>query len=273
MKRIVLVLPLALISGLETRNGAPTAKSTTAPLPVLLVAVGDAPLPTQDDMARLVKADPLAALEACLARYHREVKGYSAVFEKHDIPGNDGLKKEVADIHFRDKPHSVYMAWTEGMGRAEAVLFVEDENENRMLVRPAGRLLRRLIVSRPVDGDPADAGLFNLRQFGFKRTTERTVKEWRQLREKGELQVEYLGVKRLKEAGDCPCWVWRQLVKKPGADRIAQVFVWIDTATWLQVGTELKDARGKPLGSYYFRNVKLNPKFQKGQFQREGLKP
>ena len=83
-----------------------------------------------------------------------------------------------------------------------------------MLIRPSGRLARLVagkVVTRPVDGsDARSAGRYTLKQFGFKRTTERIVKEWRQAQEKGTLQVEFLGVKRLKEAGGRPCWTWRQ---------------------------------------------------------------
>lgn len=269
MHRTLLLLPLTLISGLEAGYLEPAPPT---PAPVAVAADNAAPLPTPADMERLAKTDALAVLEACLTRYDREVKGYSATFEKHDIGGKT-KKKEVAAIHFRDKPHSVHLTWNEGMGRAEAVLFVEGENSNQMLVRPSGRLLRRFIVSRAVDGEPAESGLFTLQQFGFKRTTERTVKEWRQLREKGALSVTFLGVKPLKQAGDRPCWTWLQVVKTPGADRIKDVIVSVDTATWLQVGTELKDTKGDLLGSYYFRDVKLNPQFKKTQFQRAALNP
>ena len=60
-------------------------------------------------------------------------------------------------------------------------------------------------------------------------------------------------------------------MKKPGAGRHQEVVVSIDTETWLQVGTVLKDEKGKLLGSYYFRDVKLNPTFKKGQFQRRAM--
>ena len=45
----------------------------------------------------------------------------------------------------------------------------------------------------------------------------------------------------------------------------------IDTERWLQVGTELR--RGDVLiGSYYYRDLELNPAFPPGTFTMPGLK-
>ena len=274
MHRFLLVLPLAPVMGLKTGNVEVTPST---PQTLTLLADKQAALPTQADMEKLVKSDPSAALEACLSRYDREIKGYSATFQKQDFTDGRLQPTEVTEIHFREKPHSVYMVWKQGTRKAERVLFVEGENDNQMLARPAGRIARLAagnVVARPVDGtDARSAGRYTLQQFGFKRTTEPLVKVWRQAREKGELQVEFLGVKRLKEAGDRPCWTWRSLGKKPDAQGISEVVVSVDTENWLQVGTVLKNEKGGLLGSYYFRDLKLNPEHKKDQFKRAALMP
>ena len=73
------------------------------------MADSSAALATQAEMERLVKANPVAALEACLKRYNREVKGYSAMFQKQDFTDGRLQPTEVTEICFREKPLSVYM--------------------------------------------------------------------------------------------------------------------------------------------------------------------
>lgn len=276
MHRFLFVLPLAIGLSVSTGDVRETPRPAE-PSPSLAAADSGAALPKQAEMERLAKADPLALLEASLNRYAREVKGYSATFQKQDFTDGRLQPTEMTEIHFREKPHSIFMVWKEGGRRAERVLFVEGENNNQMLIRPAGRVARLVagdVVTRDVAGpDARSAGRYTLQQFGLRRTAERTAKEWREAREKGTLQVEYLGVKRLAEAGDRPCWTWRRLLKKPDANGIGEVVISLDTETWLQVGTVLRDPKGQLLGAYYFRDLKLNPDHKKEQFQRAALTP
>ena len=46
----------------------------------------------------------------------------------------------------------------------------------------------------------------------------------------------------------------------------------VDTQTWLLVGTVLRGEDGQLIGEYYFRDIRLNPKFDKDQFTREAVK-
>src|SRR5262249_8161213 len=74
----------------------------------------DGKLPSQSEMGKLAGSNPVAFLKACLARYNREVKGYSLIFQKQERIGGKLEKKELLDVKFREKPFSVYMRWLEG---------------------------------------------------------------------------------------------------------------------------------------------------------------
>jgi outer membrane lipoprotein-sorting protein len=80
-------------------------------------------------------------------------------------------------------------------------------------------------------------------------------------------------VKRIPEVGDRDCYVLHRICAKPELDGVKDVTIYVDAETWLQVGSVLKDDKGLLIGSYYFRDIKLNPEFKKDQFTPAGLNP
>jgi len=273
MYRLLLCMPLCVVLAPNYADRATDAKPTAVPV----IADDGSALPTNEKMERLAKEDILAFLENCLRRYNRDVKGYSGTFQKQELIGGKLFPTEVIDIHYRDKPHSVYFEWKQGMPQAERVLFVEGENDNKLLARPASKAARFLagdVVARDVEGSEARAsGRYSLREFGLKNSTGRTLVDWRAAKEAKDLKTEFAGIKKVKEAGDVECFTIRRTSEKPDKTGTADVTLYFDTKNWLQVGTVLKDEKGNLLGAYYFRDLKLNPEFKKDQFQRAALIP
>jgi hypothetical protein len=271
MRRILLCLPLCLVMGSDRPQFQQVAEKPPK------VKDDGAPLPKAEDLARLVKDSPLTMFENCLKRYDREVKGYRAILQKQEFIDGKLYPTEVIEVCFREQPHSVYMAWKEGTRRAERVLYVKGENKDKMLCRPAGKAARFIagdVVEREVDGsDARAAGRYTLNEFGMKIGLARTHADWSVAREERDLQTEYLGIKKLKEAGDLPCYAVRRTQKKPDRDGVAECTIYIDSKNWLPVGTVLKDEKGNLIGAYYWRDIELNPKFKKDQFEKSALTP
>jgi hypothetical protein len=218
--------------------------------------------------------DPLAFLEKCLERYDQTgIQGYSCTFQKQERVNGKLMPSEDVEVFFRTKPHSIFMRWLRGAQRAAAVLYVEGENKNQMLVHPtgvAGTFVK--VVSRDPEGAEArQAGRYPITQFGLKKTLERTIKDWKAARDKGTLQVAYLGVRKVHEAGDRLCYTIRRTIAQPEKDGLAQVTVYLDKETWFQVGTVLKGEENKLLGEYLFRDIQLNPKLKPNQFESSAL--
>ncbi len=269
MRRLVLCLPVCLmfISGLSSTE--PPSSSTFRD-----VADDGTPLPSEAAMERLAKTDPIAFLETCIRRYDREVKGYTATLRKQERIEGQLERSEVIDVAFREKPFSVLLRWKEGARRASATLYVKGENKDHLLVRPAGILsVAGIVVRDPNGSDAKKGGRYPLTEFGIKIGTQRTLASWENARKDKGLHVEYLGVKRIKEAGDRPCWVLRRSqYKKPEEEGISELTVYIDKETWLQVGSIIKGEEGRLIGEYFFRDIKLNPRFEPGTFMRKALK-
>jgi len=250
-------------------------------MPTFAESVADdssSPLPATAEMERLAKDDPIAFLENCLRRYQREVKGYTCTFQKQERINDRLQRTEVIEVAFREEPYSVLFRWVEGARLAERALYVEGENDGMLLVRPEGRLARRVagdIVTREPEGrDAKQSSRYTLKEFGLKKGALRTLHSWKSAKERNALHLEFLGEKKLKEAGDRLCWVLhRDRYPKPEEDGITEVTIYIDKETWLQVGAVLKGEDGKLIASYYFRDVKLNPDFKADQFTKTALTP
>ena len=242
-------------------------------------AVKDAggPLPSQADMEKLARTNPVAFLENCLRKHAREVKGYTLKLHKQENIGGRINPAEVIDVSFRDQPHSVLFIWQDGARLAERVLYVAGENGGMMLARPKGAVARLVagdVAKREVNGDDAkQSGRYTLAQFGFRKAEERTLQAWRKAQEEQTLNVEYLGLKKVPEVGDRTCFVMRRINKTPDPDGVKETTFYVDAENWLQTGAVSKDETGLLVGSYFFRDVKLNPTFGKDQFTPAALKP
>lgn len=271
MRRLWLCLPLcfALIPAIPRPE---PARRETPPLPE--VADRGGRLPDGPAMERLARTDPVAVLENCLRRYAREVKGYQAALLKQERIGGKLQRGEVIDVLFREGPFSVRLDWREGARLARRTLYVRGENNDRLLVLPT--ILPGLlgVVERDPRGPEARrSGRYPLTEFGMKIGTQRVLAGWEEARKQGSLHVEYLGESRVREAGDRPCWVLRRTGYARADDEgIAELTVYVDRESWLQVGSVLRGADGQVIGSYFFRDVRLNPPFRDDDFTRAALK-
>jgi len=222
----------------------------------------------------LPEKDPLLFLEKSLAHYQElGIKGYTALLHKQERIGGELKPSEEITIFYRENPHSVLMLWQKGERKATSALFVEGENEGMMLAHPsgfAGKLVT--FVRRDPEGDDArQSGRYSIKELGLKEALQRTLKAWKAAREEGKLQVEYLGVKKVQEVGNRPCYVLRRTNTRPEEDGVVEGKFYYDKDTLLQVGTVLKGQGGKLVGEYFFRDIQLNPTFKADQFQSSAL--
>jgi hypothetical protein len=250
--------------------GAYPASLPWAPVASLGSRPGAVPL------ENLLHNQPLAFLEMSLERYEEEVQGYTCTMLKRErIRGklHPPTGYEKVEAHFREEPFSVLMNWKENAQQAQKVLYVEGENNGKMLVRPTGFLLSALVVSRDVNGpDARDAGHYTPDQFGVYLAMQRSVNAMRAAQARGKLHVRYEGVVTLAEVGDRPCYKFvRTPYEPPEQQGVNHLTLYIDRDTWLQVGSTLKDEAGQLIGEYFFRDIELNPRFAPSQFQRGAI--
>jgi hypothetical protein len=226
-------------------------------------------------LRKLPFGDPLVFLEKCMERYDREVQGYECIMMKQDRVGKRLNSPEIIRAYFKERPFSVFMRWLQGGHGALCVLYVQGKYNNKMLVLPS--ILPGLIKVKEYDPEGKEAresGRYPITEFGIKIGTERTLKAWREARAQHALHVDFLGVYYVPKAGDRECYkLHRSRYAQPEEDGIMDYILYVDCETWLQVGSELRDAQGQLIGEYYFRDIRINPPFAPNQFDRSALKP
>lgn len=243
-------------------------------------------LPSPEEFATLAKTDVLAMLNASMSRYKCEVRGYACTMQKQErVKGSPG-KLEIIDIAFRDDPFAVVMKWKEGAGLATATLYAKGDNNGQL----KARTLLGLQDSDPNGFLARQSSRFSILDFGIYRGTLRTYTIWKRARDNGTLKVEYLGTKPVKELNDRVCHLIRRTVDPTEVDNfsmadtevrspatypkeaIGQVTIMVDVETWLHLGSDIRHPDGSLIAGYYFRDLKLNPKFDREQFHPNILK-
>lgn len=213
---------------------------------------------------------PLTFLQMALDRYDSEVEGYSCILRKRERIGGKVQLLERVECHFLEKPFSVYMKWLEGARKCGACAYVEGTNDGKMWARGAG-LLKIFVVQRGLhDADAKMTSRFTIDEFGIRWGTRRAQTSLRDA-EKGALQFRYLGEHDIPEVGGRRCYKLHFKYDPPDPEGLADLTLYFDTATWLQIGSVLKEADGSLMAEYFFRDIKLNPKLSPKQFEREAI--
>lgn len=265
MRRLLLLLPLCLILAPEARRPRPVEPAAPP--------VKATPEATSARMESLAKSDPVAFLEACIARYDREVSSYRVLLVKQERIAGTLHPPEHMLCRFREKPFSVLMEWQQGARLAFRTLYVEGENDGQLLVRPAGLLSLAGVVTRDPEGTDAKASArYTAPQFGIQKGTQRTLYHWMKARDRGELRVVFNGLKPVPELGGLKCW---ELVRpdfgQPEDGGVMSATFYFDPANWMQVGSVLRGKDGEVIGTYFWRDLELNAEHAKDTFTREAL--
>src|SRR5262245_40000856 len=232
MRRLLLLLPLCLLLASES------PKRQRLPRPT---AAAPAPKATPK-MERLAATDPVAFLEACVARYDREVTSYTTLLIKQERIAGTLQPEEWMRCWFSEKPtFRVLMQWERGQRLAHRTLYVAGENDGLLLVKPTGLLELGGTARRAPDSAEAKrSARYPANEFGIQVGTRRTLVGWKVARKRGDLKVTFNGLKTAPELG-YPCWQLDRPGHDPETDGITHSTYYIDPATWLQVGSVLKD--------------------------------
>jgi hypothetical protein len=218
--------------------------------------------------------DPIEFLQTCLKRYDGQgIQGYRAAFQKQERIDGQLHPPEVIEVCFRARPYSVFMHWLQGARRASSVLYVEGANGGKMLVHPTGLVgvLKKVVALDPEGQEARQAGRYSVKDYGLRRTLERTLTDWKAARARGIVRLEYLGVEKVPATGDRECYALRASFAQPQEDGIVQTTAWIDKETWFQVGTLVRGQGGALIGEYMYRDIQINPQFPPDQFEPAAL--
>jgi hypothetical protein len=228
------------------------------------------PMPSSEP---LPDKDPVEFLEACVKHFdQQDITGYKLTLHKQERIGGRLQPPEVVELSVRERPRSIFMRWLKGARGADRALYVEGENNGKILVHPTG-LTGFFVPTAALDPNSPrvrNASRFSIREVGLKHTLLRTLHAWRAGAEAGVGRIEYLGVVTVPAAGDRPCYKLRRTTPEP-VNGVTETTVYIDEESRLQVGTVLKEPDGELVGSYFYSDIVLNPAFAANQFEPSAL--
>jgi len=235
--------------------------------------------PAARSFAELCRDDPVEAIARSMRKYKAEVEGYSCILVKRERINGELRDPEVIACDFQEAPFAVIMRWVEGKTRAEAMLYAAGQNGDQLLIVPASdlgksalKLIGRTYAKRALTSEDAkSASRYPANQFGIYCGTARVYDAWKAAHERGALRTEYEGVRPIPEMNGRPCHVLRRNCLVPEEDGLTQVTILFDAETHFQVGAVLM-AGAELIGRYYFRDLRLNPKFDALHFSAERLK-
>jgi hypothetical protein len=232
-------------------------------------------------LADLAARDPVGFFGKCLEHYDRHIQGYTLTLHKQERLGGQLHEVEQIAVAFKDSPHSVFFNWLEGFRKARRVLYVEGQNENRMLAKAHLPPLDPIVVRELDSPDAKASGRYSMADFGLRKAMERVHRNWKKAQDAGALHVEYLGLHKVPKAGNRLCHALRRTrFASPEDDGVTELLLYIDVEDLLQVGSVLrglapdKDGQqkdGQFLAEYFFRDIRLNPTFPPEQFTRAAL--
>jgi hypothetical protein len=227
----------------------------------------------------LCRDDPVGALAASLEKY-KGVEGYTCTFVKRERIGGKVKDAETIACDFQETPFAVLMRWKDGVGRADATMYVAGENDDQLLIVPAGDFQKKAVKALTgrtyakralTSADAKSASRYPANEFGMAHGTKRVYTAWQAAEVRKQLKTEYLGLTPVPELGDKKCHVIRRTVSPPEEEGLTTVTVMFDADTLFQVGSVLK-AGDELIGSYFFKDIVLNPKFDKTHFAADKLK-
>ncbi len=260
-------------------NSDPTARVATA-----------GKLPTPEQFLALAESDPVAMYEACVRRYKQEVRGFRAVLHKQERVKDTLHPPEIVRVAVREEPFAVQMIWDSGIrDDVGGTVYAAGENGGIMTVWRPAKFIKYIPVN-PKEGIATTASRYCVTDSSLSHSTYRSYLRWSYCRDRGILRYDFLGMKAIPEAGGRKCFVFRRYcvpneidnfslsdptVRDPSSDpaqAIYEITNYIDVELWLQIGSELKRADGQLIGSYWFRDVELNPTFSPNTFTPDGFK-
>jgi hypothetical protein len=224
-------------------------------------------------MEYLADKDPIAFVEAAIARYDREVKGYTCLLIKQERLAGSLMAEEQIQCWFREEPSfRVLMEWTKGARLAHRVLYVKGANDDKLLAKLTGVLALGGTARRDADGpDARSSARYPATEFGMRLGMQRTLDALKAARSRGEMRTVFKGLKTVPELG-YPCWeIVRPDYPRPEDDGISHAVYYYDPETWLQVGSVLRDAQGRLIGRYFFCDVKPNLPISESSFTEKAL--
>lgn len=272
----ILVLKLQQILKTIMRESKYTHRAVLSKLLLIIIVVltgfdaiagAQVPIGNRQAIIQLAKRDPVLLLEKTKSRYQDSITDYTGtLYRQERIAGKLGAE-QVVSFKFRAKPFSVYMQWQKNAGPIDRLLYVEGQNDNKMVVHPTGLFCWLKSVKKdPRCKQALQTSLYTCDQFGFGRMIERVSKIYQQAQSHGDVKKKCLG---LDKVDDRECIVIEAALPQKADYPCGRLVMKIDIGYLLPVYVASYDWNGKLISEYIYTDLKFNTGLTEQQFTRK----
>ncbi len=251
---------------------------------VEVAPVHDSPSDALTRAEELVRTDPLAFLRYCRNHYDENFRDYRCTFVKQERI-KDKLKPEQwMDVHFREKPFSIYMRWTRNPDLVKRTLYVQgallENGKEHAWVRPNIPFGDLLLLKQYIRNDIAlTQSRRYIDQFGFRNSLDLIIEYSEKAWQNGDLELTYDGDVMIN---DRPAYVLKRFLpydgdseasqtERPYPDRLLITYIdkeWLVPTCCLSYAD---DDATELLGKYVLKDVTMNPGLTDANFDREAI--
>jgi outer membrane lipoprotein-sorting protein len=213
--------------------------------------------------------DAVAAIRAMATQY-AAVQDYTATFlkkERDPQPAGDLWPLETIELKFA-RPFRVYMKWLAGPSAGQEILYVDSENDNKLLVRPARRP-----ISVWLNRDCNRLKRRNrhvITEVGLGYLIEQLVQNVDRAWAAGVARIVDHGIER--EGGTSRRKLELSVSGSSEAYYAARTLLWIDTVMGLPVRADMFDRKGQLVESYTYNDLRINVGLGRDAFDRHNAK-
>lgn len=209
-----------------------------------------------DRIKKLAQTDHIALLKWSLEHYDKNIQDYSATFYKQERIDKKIKPLEEIDILFKDEPFSVLMRWRKNAGSIDKLLYVEGQNDNKMVVHPTGLFSWIDSVKRdPRCKKARESTQRTCDQFGFYRSMQSLLEVYEQAGKAGDLQIKYLGETKVDKR---KCVAMERLLPPKASYPYGRLVMEFDVEYLLPTAITAYDWKGKLVSQYVYKDLSFN---------------
>ena len=191
-----------------------------------------------------------------MANAYDGIKDYTALFLKRERIKGVLLPLETIELRFQ-APFKVYMAWHEPHA-GRVIVYVEGENDNKILVNPGGLLRFLRLKLEPTSSLATQNTHHTILEVGLQKTIALLEHEYERGRREGQVTLTSQGY---DEVVDRQAY---HLTLVCHADKTAGYYaqqgeIWVDTVHFLPIRLSLYDWDHQLYAYYEYRSLRLNP--------------
>ena len=215
------------------------------------------------EILRLAQEKPGELFSRGLAYYRQNVRDYRCRLLRQELLGGKLLPQQEIDAWVIDQPFAVYLDWLRNPQKAKKALYLEGENQGKVLVKPVliGFLTPGGLPQNPAGKEAREASRRSITEFGLGKMLERIVKAvlTGQLSAGGGFEDRFAGLARVAGRETLIIERFRASGPKLEPEVAANFRFFLDSATLLPAAVTEFSADGAVLGHYIFRDLQINP--------------